>query len=45
MDLDLASADRKGEGRRVLYVSVDGPVYDPPLEDQGVVSDEGDVLP
>ena len=45
MDLDLASADGKGEGR-VLYVGVNGPVYDPSVEVQGVVvSDEGNVLP
>ena len=41
VDLDLASADGKEEGRRVSYLGVDGPVYDPPLED--LVLDEGDV--
>ena len=28
----------------MLDGGVDGPIYDPPLEDQGVVSDEGEVL-
>lgn len=48
VERDLGSVHGKGKGKRaLLYVGVDGPVYDsPPPEDPGVVaSDEGDVLP